>query len=513
MHLENAWIPGMLFQKDFSDHLRGGLSAAVKAFVKSIYEKKAFTIQINGVQIRFELADRSHLLSDHDAQRATYLSKGSAALKPCLFCSNICKKDALPNSDVFFAIDSAQWHKFVPLKESHWAFAVERLDACSTKKETNALEQTFGMNREPHGIMWDSDARMALSPTMALNDALHSYYCNGVASCELSAYMECSEERGWMRERYLNEALKDQWQQHGKTMNASASKIRRIFHEKMFDGDTYKGDGHDTCALVFLLAYYATHLRDAVENFSAICDSLLALKHCCKEMYKAYACPHPLREEDVRAWRAAQLNHQEIFRQVHDHKFLKPKHHHRLHLPSHALRLGCVPNCATQEKKHQILKSGGLVDRQAGKIQEYVQMQRSLLKRLLESVVDQSNELGLCKWNLDSPKEASQTLRDKFGAADLRTSQSATLGKITVYRNTVLFCDKVAVLVHDCFHCSSMGVFFEISQLQNIKKYMWGSSWQVRPMPKQIMLAKKDRKYTAPMWQRSISEGIIQCLY
>ena len=321
MHLEHAWIPGMLFQKEFSDHLRGGLSAAVKVLVKSIHETKTFGIQIDGATFQFQLAGRSHLLSDHDAQRATYLSKGSAALKPCLFCSNVCKKDALPKSDVFFDIDSAEWHSFVPLKDTHWAFAVERLDMCLTKKEISTLEQTFGMNKEPAGIMWDNDARWALSPTMALNDALHAYYCNGVASCELSAYMECSEAMGWGRQHYLHEALKDQWLHRGKTLLASASKIRRIMHEKMFEGDTYKGEAHDTRALVFLLAYYAAHLRDAVENFSAVADSFLALKHCCKEMYKTYACQHPLQEEeDVRAWREAQLNHQQIFRLVHDKK-------------------------------------------------------------------------------------------------------------------------------------------------------------------------------------------------
>ena len=514
MHLEHAWIPGMVFQKIFSDHLRGGLSAALKVLVKSMSEIGNFHIQIDGASVSFQLAGRSHLLSDHDAQRATYLSKGSAALKPCLFCSNVCKKDALPHSDVFYDIDSAEWNNFVPLKDTHWAFAVERLDACRTKKETNALEQTFGVNRQPDGIMWDNAARWALSPTMALNDSLHCYYCNGVASCELSAYMECSEARGWMRQKYLDEALKDQWQQHGKTILASASKIRRILQEKMFEGDVYKGDAHDTSALVFLLAYYATHLRDAVANFADICDSFLALKHCCKEMYKAYACQRRLEvEENVRPWRDAQINHQKIFRRVHDKKFLKPKHHHRLHLPSHALLLGCVPNCSTQEKKHQLLKSGGLVDRQAGKLSEYVHLQRSLLKRLLEAVADQSNEFGLNKWNLDAPKEAPQTFRDKFAAADLRTSQSATLGKVTVYANEVLFCDSATVLIHGCFHCSSMGLFFEISQLQNINKYMWGSSWKLLPMPRQIMLAKQNRRYTTPMWQRNIPGEIIQCLH
>ena len=358
----------MIFQKEFADRLQGGLSAAVKVLVKAIHARHILQIRIDGETLRFEVSSRSHLLSDHDAQRATYFSKGSAALKPCLFCSNVCKKDSMPHSDVFFDIDSAEWSSFVQLKDTHWAFAVECLDACRTKKETTALEQTFGMQKQPDGIMWDTAARVALSPTMALNDALHCYYCNGVASCELSAYMECSEAAGWMRQQYLDEALKDQWQHHGKTIKASASKIQRILHEKMFDGDTYKGDAHDTRALVFVLAYYATYLRDTVMDLAEVCDSFLALKHCCKEMYRIYACQRPLQvEEDVKTWREAQLNHQRIFRHVHDKKFLKPKHHHRLHLPSHALLLGCVPNCSTQEKTSdiEIWRVGRQTSRQA----------------------------------------------------------------------------------------------------------------------------------------------------
>ena len=61
--------------------------------------------------------------------------------------------------------------------------------------------------------------------------------------------------------------------------------------------------------------------------------------------------PSPLREEEeVRPWRDAQLRHQDICVRAHGSNIVRPKHHHRLHLPCHALQLGCVPDCSIQEK-------------------------------------------------------------------------------------------------------------------------------------------------------------------
>ena len=129
--------------------------------------------------------------------------------------------------------------------------------------------------------------------------------------------------------------------------------------------------------------YYATRLRDALENFALICDSFLTLKQCCTEMSLANRGLSPLqREEEVCAWRQAQIMHQEICVRAHGKQIIRPKHHHRLHLPSHALQLGCVPDCSIQEKKHQILKSCGLVDRQKGKLSNYVETATVLDKTL-----------------------------------------------------------------------------------------------------------------------------------
>ena len=44
LHVEQAWMPGMVCQKELSDKLKGGLSAAVKILVKSIHQNARLPI-------------------------------------------------------------------------------------------------------------------------------------------------------------------------------------------------------------------------------------------------------------------------------------------------------------------------------------------------------------------------------------------------------------------------------------------------------------------------------------
>lgn len=196
-------------------------------FIKSVYETSSdFTVEINGQQVRFKLRPQSHLLSDHDAQRSTFQSKGSAALKPCLFCANVCKKDTVSEaSEHFYGIESAKWDNFVPVKASHWTYAVNHLTACHTQKEIHKWEKVYGLNKNISSIMFDTEARARMNPTDALNDALHCYYCNGVASAEISLFMEEAAAYGFDRSWLQTQAMALQWQKHGMTQNASQTSL------------------------------------------------------------------------------------------------------------------------------------------------------------------------------------------------------------------------------------------------------------------------------------------------
>ena len=107
-------------------------------------------------------------------------------------------------------------------------------------------------------------------------------------------------------------------------------------------------------------------------------------------------------EEEVACLRDAQADHQQSFTAAYGQDACIPKHHHRFHLPAAALKLGFLPHCETHESKHRCLKSGGLVDRQKGKLADHNQIQHQLVARFLEVTKQQlgSKDLpgGSC-WN------------------------------------------------------------------------------------------------------------------
>ena len=361
--------------------------------------------------------------------------------------------------------------------------------------------------------MFDAEARALLNPTDALNDALHCYYCNGVASAEISLFMETAADHGMDRSWFQTEAMAEK---HGMTLNASQNVVARLFKEKMFEGPLYKGDAKETKPLVYLLAYYVTLLREERPETKALCDSFLALKDCCKEMHQIYIQHESITAPNqVKRFHDAQIVHQELFVLAHGACAARPKHHHRLHLPSHALLLGDLPECSLQEKKHQILKSGGLADRQEGKLSNHKQLQQSLCWRMLESVVETAAKRGMAKWGLENPtKKASPALCQQFQCNDLCTAETATLRVIHVRRGDILFCNDCAVLIHGCFFSQQLGLFFHISRLELINTYPWGSAWKtVLQREKEILLAKQTRIYNTPMWWRKVLDGLFHVLH
>lgn len=292
--------------------------------------------------------------------------------------------------------------------------------------------------------------------------------------------------------------------------------VARLFKEKMCEGPLYKGDGKETKPLVYLLAYYVTLLREEQPEMKTFCDSFLALKDCCREMHLIYIRTESITARDqVKIFHEAQILHQELFVAAHGAAATRPKHHHRLHLPGHALLFGDLPECSLQEKKHQILKSGGLADRQEGKLSNHKQLQQSLCWRMLETVAETAATRGMAKWGIENPtKKASPTLCQQFQSNDLYTAESATLQVIHVRRGDILFCNDSAMLIHSCFFSPQLGLFFHISRLELIKTYPWGSTWKTMSQgEKEILLAKQSRIYNTPMWWRKVADDMFHILH
>lgn len=75
----------------------------MRTILHAIHGISGVPISIPGLP-RFSLRV-GHFVADFDAQRATYLSRGSAGLRPCVHCANVVKKGTGLSDPTFVEID------------------------------------------------------------------------------------------------------------------------------------------------------------------------------------------------------------------------------------------------------------------------------------------------------------------------------------------------------------------------------------------------------------------------
>eukprot|EP00435_Cladocopium_sp_Y103_P024945 s3343_g6.t1 len=435
--LEAAWMPLMVLQRIQQDKIPGGLSAVMAELVRRLaLAGEGFNLAVNGQVRRCAFARPFLFLSDVDAQRATWSIKGSAGLKPCMFCANVISKNALRGPHAAFeTIASSAFEKFKLISDFEFQSAVRHLETLPTKAAREQWEKVYGLTWDPHSLLAQEDALQCLPPSSACNDVLHAYFSNGVASVELWQLANALNSCGIDLTNLRGLALEKQWLRYGMNPSPSQTFIKYILSDKMFDSErSFKGDETATQPLVFLLWYVLCehvetngHLRPAMKSFES-------LHACVRELRVLRKFPGTVRtEQQVARLRGLQSLHQEDFNAAYGAETAIPKHHHRFHIPDGALKLGFLPHCETHESKHRCLKSGKLVDNQKGKLNEHAQFQYEVVTRMLEVTRNQSIEFGLARWEiLGKTKPACQMLCAEF------QDDTLVCGKRMQLRETIL---------------------------------------------------------------------------
>ena len=96
LHCQSAWLIAGAVQQAEVEKIEGGLSAIVARLVRQIFSEenmRGFTVALPAGPKHIRIGSPGHFLADHDAQRAAYAAKGSAAVSPCVHCCNVHKKD------------------------------------------------------------------------------------------------------------------------------------------------------------------------------------------------------------------------------------------------------------------------------------------------------------------------------------------------------------------------------------------------------------------------------------
>jgi hypothetical protein len=295
-------------------------------------------------------------ISDLDSQRAAMAAKGSAALKPCCFCSNCIAQ---------YAGDSCSDEGFRTVAEHDFdrfrQYDRQDLETCilgglarvSTwpKCERDLRERVLGFNFDGHSLWACPVSRALLHVDMIQNDALHCYWSNGICNSEMMLLLEEAKRHLGVDLAALAEVcLAAKWRR-ATAERQGPSFLRRLFKDCLFGSAGFKGSASETIALAALLRWVADahwcsipSLRGAAQSFLQLCRVTDLLRG---------------RRRGDAAWQDLAMEqslHQKLFAEQYPGRS-RPKHHCRLHLPQQYRRDRGACVCWGVEAAHKNYKA------------------------------------------------------------------------------------------------------------------------------------------------------------
>ena len=368
--------------------------AAVSQLLQVLLRKWAQTgawqpFEVRGARLQLALTS---FVADFDGQRLAFLAKGSAGLKPCLFCSNVLMKSSpVPARDsTFVSLDEADVRNFQAIQADE-LFAVMdaylRESAGWSKARQQEAEKNLGFVISSKSILANAVDRRSFSPQdVLINDSLHCYYSNGVASAEICLLASRLESLGVTTQMLAASIAETDWRRpssrrkHGE----GSSWVKGLFRKEYFTGDLYRGSAGETASVVPLLYFYARKaaadsLPLELQSFQCLMDCLLALR----------AAEGNLTGQTCEQLSECQRLHHLAFCRCYGVSALRPKHHHRLHIPAHYLRHGPF-HAWPMESAHRYYKSR-LAESLSAVITRLGGFHKAALSRMLR---DQTSDLA-----------------------------------------------------------------------------------------------------------------------
>ena len=182
-----------------------------------------------------------------------------------------------------------------------------------------------------------------------MNDAMHCYFATGICNSEIILLLQAAKDHMGATVQDLCEAcLVARWKRHD--VKESQAWLKRLWKPAFFGSDMYKGSGSQTEALMHLLRWIAESVWMAIPAMQPYCLCFRALCKCVDALNVF---------DDTNDWeqlKVAQAEHQKLFAALYPEN-VRPKHHHRLHLPEQYAKLGCQVMCWGVESSHRDYKS------------------------------------------------------------------------------------------------------------------------------------------------------------
>ena len=239
-------------------------------------------------QIFVLYADLFSILSDLDGIKIALDWKGTSSVRPCLWCTNVWKKDSrcrdghvdicCGDRNRFELMDSVTLSGFVDVV---LAARVEWEAGTRTKTSFEELQQGLGINCNPTGLLADRDLREQLSIMDVLRtDWVHNMLQDGLLTHECTGFLFAAKRKAGIGFDVWRDMLRSDWNfpKHRKVKSSQLHAIFDAFHCQKEDGEKFKCGASELFSLYTLLRHAAeTHLKDhpllqaEISSFKAGC--------------------------------------------------------------------------------------------------------------------------------------------------------------------------------------------------------------------------------------------------
>ncbi|CAK9118704.1 unnamed protein product, partial [Durusdinium trenchii] len=325
----------------------------------------------------------------------------------------------IKNANCWIPLATVQSYCLAQLQGGHSSIMIKILD----KADLEAQEKCSGLSYNPASLLWNPATRVKMAPSRIIGDAMHLYFVNGICSWEIALFLQIVFDHTPLKLSALQDVvLAGNWVS-AKSTGRTRTYLKNLFHERLYGDGLFKGQRHQTTALLPLLFYFTL---TAIEpsglvpaRYVAFFRTLCGIASFLRQLKFGGVL---INEKSMARLDELQRRHHDMFAVYDvDHK---PKHHMRLHLPAQLLRTGCFVDCEPVEDKHRLYKSG-VADRQDSLAQNHSAFSRSVLPRLLQDTLLQLNKHGVPHWQLVGHIEEA-SLEDKlyFVTTELQTSKS-----------------------------------------------------------------------------------------
>ena len=385
-HKEESWIPLLVAQHKSLETVSGGFSRMMREvvlLVRSFDMQHGIPLELDGNQrlLRIDIM-KANFIADFDAIRATYNWRGSASIKACIACKNVCKRDSnlVDGENYLTEISETKWSKF-DLWSDQEVFELWDMMARDTptmkKKDKEKFEKLAGFNWNPNALFAHAEAREILKPSAVLFDPMHIFWASGVAAWEVVNLMSVLATKcNFTCEDLAGKIQGTPW---CSSTRKGQSWRKNLADAQKFSGDAYRGSASDLRMLIPLMLYHIMESIDDTEPVQAELQSFYALVKLL-ETLASFQCG------------ISKVKCQQLLKQTETYLELyllayencKPKHHYQLHLCDMIWRTQLCVDCFPQEAKHRTYKYQ-LQNRLDGMLHDPFLFSEGVLTRLLNS--------------------------------------------------------------------------------------------------------------------------------